>query len=358
MRGCLRKIARKLVGGCLGRIIVFIMSSLFWMWTVSIIAEWRWGDRQTKHVTFVQKIHPTLDTRHVLDGEKHVGEVLVDMKKAMEERVKVMEDACKKHGLHTHGSEPLQQVNPWEYFINQKHSLVWCNVFKSASTSWMYIFNVLSGYTPRFLKKTKKVPLTLARERYPRPSVNQLKQVLSLPNVTSVIIGRNPFERLVSAYKDKIFGALPGTFHDKMRRKITQTYRNVNVPKGRKLQTSFIPSFKEFVQYIVDENSAQNTPEMHWAPVYSFCNPCQVNLNSIAKFETLSEDTTFLLRKIKGAENLTVEKKNSAKDGKSSHDVTRMYLKELDKNLYTRLVQLYEIDFDIFGYDVPEYEKL
>jgi hypothetical protein len=61
-----------------------------------------------------------------------------------------------------------------------------------------------------------------------------------------------------------------------MRRKITRTYRNVNVPKGRKLQTSFIPSFKEFVKYIVDENSSQNTPEMHWAPVYNFCNPCQV----------------------------------------------------------------------------------
>ena len=87
---------------------------------------------------------------------------------------------------------------------------------------------------------------------------------------------RNPFERLVSAYKDKIREALPGTLHDKMRRKITHKYRNVAVPRGKKLSPSLIPTFKEFVQYIVDENAMHNAPEMHWFPVYSFCNPCQV----------------------------------------------------------------------------------
>ena len=33
------------------------------------------------------------------------------------------------------------QVNPWEYFINRERKFVWCNVFKSASSSWMYGFN-------------------------------------------------------------------------------------------------------------------------------------------------------------------------------------------------------------------------
>ena len=53
--------------------------------------------------------------------------------------------------------------------------------------------------------------------------------------VTLILIFRDPFERLVSAYKDKIFGALPGTLHDKMRRKITQRYRGVNIPRVKKL---------------------------------------------------------------------------------------------------------------------------
>eukprot|EP00092_Neocalanus_flemingeri_P028623 GFUD01031082.1.p1 GENE.GFUD01031082.1~~GFUD01031082.1.p1 ORF type:complete len:350 (+),score=63.55 GFUD01031082.1:158-1207(+) len=349
MRGCLRKIVRKLRGNWVGQILLLIVSSLFWLWILSVIVEWRWGDRHNKLITIVHKIEPTLVT--TLADQDNV-------KNIMEDRINIMKDACRKHGLDTPGPDPLHQVKSWEYFINWEHSLVWCNVFKSASTSWMYIFNVLSGYSPKFLKKTRKIPLTLAREKYPRPSVDQLKEVLKRPNVTSVIIARNPFERLVSAYKDKIFGALPGSFHDKMRRKITQEYRHVNIPRSRKLQPELIPSFKEFVQYILDENSKQNTPEMHWAPVYSFCNPCQVNLNLIAKFETLSADTENVLSKIKATENLNVEKKNSAKDGKSSHKVTKMYLKELGKELYEKLVQLYVIDFDIFGYQVPEYKML
>jgi hypothetical protein len=54
-------------------------------------------------------------------------------------------------------------------------------VFKAASTSWMYNFNLLAGYSPMFLKKSQKVPLTLARKKYPRPSVKEVS-VISLEN--------------------------------------------------------------------------------------------------------------------------------------------------------------------------------
>ena len=83
-------------------------------------------------------------------------------------------------------------------------------------------------------------------------------------------------ERLISAYRDKIHGALPGTLHDKLRRRITRDFRGVPVPKSRRLPENFIPTFREFVEYLVREFSKEKTPDMHWAPVYSFCNPCQV----------------------------------------------------------------------------------
>lgn len=72
------------------------------------------------------------------------------------------------------GNDTLHKPNPWEFLISKKHHLVWCNVFKAASTSWMYNFNLLAGYSPQFLKKSQIVPLTLARKKYPRPSVAQV----------------------------------------------------------------------------------------------------------------------------------------------------------------------------------------
>ena len=194
----------------------------------------------------------------------------------MFERKILKEEVCKKFGLDTAGNDSVHQVNPWEYFINEKFNLVWCNIFKSASTSWMYIFNVLAGYDPKFLQKTKAVPLQLAREKYSRPTKEQLQIVLEDEDVTSFIVGRNPLERLVSAYREKIYGALPKTLHDKLRRRITQDFRGVSVPKTRKLPETFIPTFYEFVKFIVRESKKGKEPEMHWAPAYTFCNPCQV----------------------------------------------------------------------------------
>ena len=53
-----------------------------------------------------------------------------------ENRLKVMKGACHFHGLDRKGDDPLHQPNPWEYFIAETNSinLVWCNVFKSASS--------------------------------------------------------------------------------------------------------------------------------------------------------------------------------------------------------------------------------
>ena len=33
--------------------------------------------------------------------------------------------------------------NAWEFFISPGHGLAWCNIFKAASTTWMYFFNIL-----------------------------------------------------------------------------------------------------------------------------------------------------------------------------------------------------------------------
>lgn len=33
--------------------------------------------------------------------------------------------------------------NAWEFFISPGHGIAWCNIFKAASSTWMYYFNIL-----------------------------------------------------------------------------------------------------------------------------------------------------------------------------------------------------------------------
>lgn len=37
-------------------------------------------------------------------------------------------------------------VNSWEFFISPGHGLAWCNIFKAASSAWMYYFNILGEW--------------------------------------------------------------------------------------------------------------------------------------------------------------------------------------------------------------------
>ena len=137
-----------------------------------------------------QKNAATID-KHVVETKPKLEEPNEDnYTRAMKERKRVMRAACEKEGLDREAEDDLHKVKPWEYLINRKYSLVWCNVFKSASSSWMYIFNILAGYSQEFLDRSRGVPLQLARNRYPRPSVEELRRALSRTNVTSIIIGR------------------------------------------------------------------------------------------------------------------------------------------------------------------------
>lgn len=36
--------------------------------------------------------------------------------------------------------------NAWEFFISPGHGIAWCNVFKAASSTWMYYFNILGKF--------------------------------------------------------------------------------------------------------------------------------------------------------------------------------------------------------------------
>ena len=138
-------------------------------------------------------------------------------------------------------------------------------------------------------------------------------------------------------------------------------YRHIN-PKRFRRRARIIPTFKEFVTYVLDEAREGHQLDMHWTPVFSFCNPCQVNLTHIIKFETLDRDTHELLQKAHLTHllppNGKLMKQNMAKGYEKTSSIVDMYLKELTPGLLNGLRNLYNIDFELFGYDKKQYSPL
>ena len=84
-------------------------------------------------------------------------------------------------------------------------------------------------------------------------------------------------------------------------------------------------------------------------------------MNTILKFETLNEDTQYVLNKIKAPKSLIAStqkdsQKNKSK-GKTSSDVTSEFIMQLDEDLFNSLIEIYRVDFEIFGYDIPKFDE-
>lgn len=267
----------------------------------------------------------------------------------LEDRRNFLYKTCKQLGLDEIGNDSLHRPNSWEFLINHDYGLVWCNVFKAASTSWMYNFNILAGYSPKFLKRTKAVPLSLARKKYPRPSVEFLKK--SMENYFSFIIVRHPLERLLSAYRDKLQFALPLTYHKQLGNNIIKQYRK---PKpSKRTPTHRWPTFAEFVAYLLDCRKRGDRLDMHWTPITEFCTPCMFKFDVVAKIETLDEDQQYVIEKAGLKEVLQSQWKNAG-HGPTSDHVAKYYAK-LKRSDILRLYKLYKYDFQLFNYSIKEY---
>ncbi|XP_049545740.1 carbohydrate sulfotransferase 11 [Anopheles darlingi] len=309
------------------------------------------------HVLHDKQLH---DPRAGRNGSIANSQYRIDMdymKLRMEHRVARLQKKCKEHRL----DEPKQNYKPkaWEYLIQPDYHLVWCNVFKAASTSWMYNFNLMAGYSAQFLNKTKDVPVQLARQKYPRPSVEKLRQAIN--GSISFIIVRHPFERLVSAYKDKIQYALRNSHHHKLGIRIIQKYRKM--VNGKPVTLLKYPTFSEFVDYLLDEiKHPHDVVDMHFIRVTSFCTPCFFHYDVIAKFETLEEDQNYLISIARLDNFIKPQWKNAGKGGAGgvgggTKEVVHKLFSELNSDQIHRLLDYYRFDFELFGYSAKEYFK-
>lgn len=245
-------------------------------------------------------------------------------------------------------SERQNPVNSKEFLISNKYKLIWCNIFKSASSSWLYNFVKMSGPKENKLKKAKGSPIECARKIYERPSVEKLTSYLHQDNYTSFIIVRDPFERLLSAYRDKL-ESHKQSYYKSLRCKI---HGNFSYKKSGKSDCN--PSFPEFVDYLVDENLKGNHPNEHWAPYNKFCSPCQVQFDYILHFETLAQDEAFLINAVDGLSSvLTPFKLHSSNT--NYEKVTQSYFRLLTREQLEKLYHIYEKDFKIFNYNADKY---
>ena len=295
----------------------------------------------------------------------------------MKRRIQNIDTVCK----NTRHEIKSETVYTSHLFWFPNHNIAYCPVLKAAHSTLMDYMIQVSNVT----EKT----LTMVKSKYhdPRdqilhlgavhPTLNTWRRFVSnLPvpnNFTGVIIVRHPFERLVSAFRDKLErNNLPEPFYyDRFGKLIVQKYRKMAISAlgtqyfnkdnnfgtpipvtDNRRPNSDLPSFWEFAQSVIDGYKIDE----HWVPINKYCSICSEltirAFGNILKFEELDyEEKLFLIhsgwdRKIKMKYKLNVNDHH----GLSGKDITKIYFSILSNEQILSLYRVYELDFRLFEY--------
>lgn len=162
---------------------------------------------------------------------------------------------------------------------------------------------------------------------------------------------RHPFERLLSAYRDKLEHKKGRDYYyRRFGRHITYKYR-----KNKKKNTQSEPLFVEFLEFIAKEKYFDE----HWIPYTEICLPCDIKYNYILKFETFEEESEFLLLQLGLQDKLDFKRqKNSTFQIATTKSVIKNYYKNIPVTLLKKIYNIYEKDFKLFLYTPDEYYSL
>lgn len=173
-----------------------------------------------------------------------------------------------------------------------------------------------------------------------------------LNNYYKFMFVRDPFERLVSTYRNKFLDSYKLTlFKELYGRHIIRRYRLH--PDQQALRTGEGVSFPEFVDYIL--SSEPQHMDRHWMPYDSLCHPCLIYYDYIGSFENLHSDAQDLLEKLQVSDKVQFPFNITSRYKVSTRLMAKEYFKSITRDVKKELYEKYRDDFKMFGYSADEY---
>ena len=250
-----------------------------------------------------------------------------------QERRKLVEAFCQTTGQNA-------MPDPFHLAVIPSLKILYCVTPKAASRQWrtmLYQFN-------------KGLRGNLRLNSF---TADQQRQMLETYFKFTFV--REPFERILSSYKDKFVN-------------LRQIDRKIREFHGREILKNFRPdasksaleklddiTFREFIESLVIKGSNKSTPVMdwHWDNYVNICGMCAVNYDFIGHYETFDQD----LADFKEAAELSPEETerfdahaNNKSDTASS---LLSYYSQIPIEWIDILGRLFRANFEMFNYDFP-----
>ncbi|KAK2862774.1 hypothetical protein Q5P01_002307 [Channa striata] len=254
------------------------------------------------------------------------------------------------------GKNSLDDLKGYElvnFIVDDTNGIIYCYIPKVACTNWKRVMFVLhykkpyldpSSVSAQLVHNTNKLVLL--------SSLPKAEMKAKLKHYTKFLFVRDPFVRLISAYRDK-FQGYNEYYYENFARDILRLYGNRLYPPeiaDEAFASGVYPSFHNFVQYLLDPKTRQQPFEPHWKQMHHLCHPCLVQYDFVGHQETLQEDAEQLLTILDLENDIKFPPSNKTM---TNPDSVWDWFKTVPLESRRKLYKLYEQDFRLFGYRKP-----
>lgn len=243
--------------------------------------------------------------------------------------------------------------------ISKKHMLysdevgvVYCEVPKVACTSWKKVLHLFNGEVKSISEfKVKEDAHKLKIPNFARMKRRQIEWRLA--HYYAFMFIRHPFERIVSAYRNKFSDPEDSYYQKLIGSVILRKYRPDLTEEEYRLGKTV--KFQEFIHYILDqyELTGLENFDPHWQVIVKLCNPCKIKYNFIGRMENLLEDADFIMSSVGfNISHFPVYGRDRYKD--NIGELVNMYFAQIPNEWIKSLYNIYEPDFHAFNYSIHD----
>uniref|UniRef100_A0A8C5M830 Carbohydrate sulfotransferase n=1 Tax=Leptobrachium leishanense TaxID=445787 RepID=A0A8C5M830_9ANUR len=220
------------------------------------------------------------------------------VKQIHRERLELLQDMCQNESLGNLSHSAISKFVLDRIFVSDNHRILFCQTPKVGNTQWKKVLMVVNGAFPSIEEIPEHVVHDNEKNGLPRLSSFSASDIRErIATYFKFLIVRDPFERLISAYKDKFLynpRSEPWYKHN-IAPAIIRKYR-----KDRR-QTRGGLQFEDFVRYLGDPSHRFLDLQfgehiIHWVTYVELCAPCDINFDVIGHHETLKDDAPYILQ--------------------------------------------------------------
>ncbi|XP_020649362.3 carbohydrate sulfotransferase 8 isoform X2 [Pogona vitticeps] len=276
-------------------------------------------------------------------GKTEITDPEEDWLKRQHGRRDTLNSTCLNKTSSRSASWQLDDVVVKQLFVEESHKFIYCEVPKVGCSNWKKILVFLTLNMSRDSLEINHSMIhrtNIIRRLNSYPSE---KQAEFLNTYTKVMFSRHPFERLVSAYRDKLLHSEP--YYS------TTVANEIKAFAKKDQNTNEKVTFQDFVNYILSRNP--KVLDIHWKPMHLLCDPCHIQYDIVGKYETLAQDADHILRRIGAPGGLQYSNsKVHSTEKRTDKNITLNYLRELNQDQMQKLKDLYQIDASLFSYSL------